>query len=555
MRSTLIPLAAVLIGFSGLPAAQAQEEFVRRIDAVRDGSVRLSFATRPEVCGDGRFIGEDTPDGFRTFTFWNDGYSINTYDHFQPECRQGPLRLVVEKAGGRIVDLDAAVGVTWRELAGVTDLGMAPAAAAATWLLRLAPQLDDRALRVALLAAVSAEGAPIANRLMAIARDRELRSEVRENAMRWVSDAARREGREADADRLLRSIVDDQGDVAAVRARAVRTLRPTADNDAFLRAAYGRAGDVRVKERILRRLGASESEANAGWLRSVVVDAGEPLRLRERALRVLGGDLKQYARVRGLYAQLDDAALKERALRVVADHDGAAGREWLRGIVENGREYRAVRERAIRLLAERGDVAYLREAYPRIDVSQLRDRVLREAGEHGTPGDLAWLERVVLDRGEALPLRERAIRVLGERGRLDFLQRSLGQLDAAQLRDRVVRLVAEARGADGADWLRGIVVDGAQPQSVRERAIRSLAERSEPTVSLVGLYDRVNEQGLRQRLVRIYAERADDAGIEKLVAIAQNDPSRDLRRYALRRLADTGHAKAREFLESTVRRP
>ena len=68
-----------------------------RVARVRDSVVRLSFDTREDICGDGRAIGEQTPNGFVTHTFWPGGYSIQSYEFWQPDCRPGPMRLVVEK--------------------------------------------------------------------------------------------------------------------------------------------------------------------------------------------------------------------------------------------------------------------------------------------------------------------------------------------------------------------------------------------------------------------------------------------------------------------------
>lgn len=458
------------------PARSSAQSLPSRIDRVPDGVIRLSFAARAGVCGDGRFIGEDAPDGFRIHTFWDHGYSIQTLEHVQPECEAGPLRLVVEKAGGRVRDLHAAVGVRWLADDDAVDLGLVPAAEAAAWLLDVAPALDqDDDVRVAFLAASVADSAGIARRLMALARDARAPRHVREQALRFLAGAATREGLAAQADETLRTIAADGTEPAPIRERAVRVLPGSPSNDRFLRDLYGRITDTGVRERILRRLGALQTDENTRWIRDVALDARQPLGLRERAVRVIGEEMERPAEVRALYSQLDEPALKERVLRVAVEHDLASS-GWVRDVASSAAEPVSVRERAIRLLGERGDIASVRALYTGLDDMGLRERALRTVGEHAHAEGLEWVEQVALDRAEAPALRERAVRILAERG--------MG------------------------------------------------------TAELSRLYDRVDSRAVRERLIRIFAERHDRPAVAKLEAIAAGDPDPTLRRSALRRLGN-----------------
>jgi hypothetical protein len=51
---------------------------------------------------------------------------------------------------------------------------------------------------------------------------------------------------------------------------------------------------------------------------------------------------------------------------------------------------------------------------------------------------------------------------------------------------------------------------------------------------LAGLYDRVASTAVKQRLIRILADRRDDAAREKLASIAERDADPGLRRSAER---------------------
>lgn len=395
------------------PVPSSAQSLASRLDRIRDGAIRVSFATRAGVCGDGRFIGEETPDVFRMYVFRGNGFSTQTLEHVRPTCEAGPLRLVIEKAGGRVRELSAAVGVQWRE-GDAVDLGTVSAPEAAAWLLDLAPRLDEGGdVRVALLAAAMADSARIAGRLIALARDADAPRHVRDQAMRWLVRAGEREGLADRVDETLRGIAVDGSEPSAIRQRAIRSLPETPSNDRFLRSAYGRTAEVSLRERILRRLGESKTDENAHWIREVALDGGQPLSLRERAVRVIG-EMGRPADVRALYARLDDPLLKERALRVVGQHDGGSI-EWVRNVAVSTAEPAEVRERAVRILAGRGvETAALSRLYDRVDSRAVRERLIRIFGERRDRAAIAKLEAIA-ERDPDPALRRSASRRLGSR--------------------------------------------------------------------------------------------------------------------------------------------
>jgi hypothetical protein len=95
------------------------------------------------------------------------------------------------------------------------------------------------------------------------------------------------------------------------------------------------------------------------------------------------------------------------------------------------------------------------------------------------------------------------------------------------------------RGDPGTtDWLIDIATSDGYSRGIQDRALRLLGERTIATTELAALYEEVGGTELRRRVIRILAERDDDAAAEKLREIAESDSSRELRRYAMRRLAE-----------------
>lgn len=263
----------------------------------------------------------------------------------------------------------------------------------------------------------------------------------------------------------------------------MRWLRGPAEREGLTRQADRALRDVagdaaersELREHALRRLAESRTDDNAAWLSDFALERSQLLALRERAVRVLGEELGRPEMVRSLYPRLDHVTLRERALRVVGEQQKGEAADWLRQVAEARDEQEAIRERAIRLLGERGEIEYLRTLYPRLDRPSLKERVIRVAAESGRAEALEWIERIVLD--------------------------------------------------------------GAEQPALRERGARELADRGTATTELIRLYDRADNHEVRARLIRFFAERGDRAALDKLAAIARDDPNPSLRREAQRRIA------------------
>jgi hypothetical protein len=170
---------------------------------VRNGEVRLSFATRPEVCGSGRNI-----------------HVVHSTDDWESDCAHGPARVVLEWRNGALVDVDTYVGGRWRAAgAGVVDLGMVPAPAAADLLLDLAARVTGNAGDDLIFPATIADSAEVWPRLIGLARNDRVPRATRKNAVFWLGQAA---GDRAVAD--LGGLVSDENEDREIQEQAVFAL-------------------------------------------------------------------------------------------------------------------------------------------------------------------------------------------------------------------------------------------------------------------------------------------------------------------------------------------
>ena len=190
-----------------------------RIAAAPDGEVRLSYATRPGVCGNGRnnisFDCEDGWCGRHRMSFGR-----NDDDDAGCPCEPGPARIALQKRGGQIRRVRTYVGGAWRPAADaqVTDLGTTSAAAAARYLLDLAARAGE-AGHDAVFPAILADSVTVWPDLLRLARSATVARETRRSAVFWLGQAAG----EA-ATRGLTELLDDTTVALDVKESAVFAL-------------------------------------------------------------------------------------------------------------------------------------------------------------------------------------------------------------------------------------------------------------------------------------------------------------------------------------------
>jgi HEAT repeats len=195
----------VLLAAFALPARLEAQTLAQRVATAGDGTIRLSFAARRGVCGNG-------------------GNNITIADEdehgeWESDCAPGPVRMSLRVSGGKVTEAHTYVGGRWRPAQGpTTDLGTVPASQAAADLLKLAERADGDADAL-ITGATLADSAVVWPELLRVARKTELPLETRRQAVFWLGQAAGQA-----AARGLDSITtDEQGDIE-VRKQAVFAL-------------------------------------------------------------------------------------------------------------------------------------------------------------------------------------------------------------------------------------------------------------------------------------------------------------------------------------------
>ena len=380
-----------------------------RVAAVREGTVQMTYASRPEACGDGRDI---TALG-RLFMVYP---SVQGHGWSRMDCTFGPTRAVVTRRDGEVTLVRVHVGAPRRSDASVTDLGTVSAREAAEYFLGLASTARGRVASNAIMAAAFADSADIWQRLLSLARDENRTQDVRSSALYWLSGVA-----PADAAAPLAALARNGTESRQLREGVIMTLGQLRNGAGVpsLIEMTKRDDDSRwVRERAIFWLGNASDDRGRATLRTIASSDTIARDLRGKAIFALGfldHDGGNGPFLRTLYARLDDPQLKDKVIQGVAQLDEDDDQRWLVQRVLDANESVELRKQALfwrgqKQSAPLGDLVAI---YPRLDSRDLKEHyvfVLSQRRESDAVDKLIDLAKNDPDR----EIREKATFWLGQ---------------------------------------------------------------------------------------------------------------------------------------------
>jgi HEAT repeat protein len=417
---------ALVVSAAGSVGAQTVE---RRVSGAPDGNVTFHFASRADVCGDGRNY-------IRADDMWmgsfNDGVRSMA-------CERGPIRVLLTRDGRDIIRITTFAGPVAEE-PGATNLGAVPAADAAAWLLGIAGRIDGRPGREAIMPAALADSALVTRELLAIARNTDRSRELRRSALSWV---VRRRGERGElsseeVSRTLVAIARDENEVRTVRDQALSSLarlESASSLDALVAMTTGTT-EAWLARRAVESMASSGDPRAHDHLRS----AAENSNLSEEArVAAIGGLAGSYATsrdadyLRTLYARVSSDRLRDAIMTGIATIGGKASRDWVVGIARNANAPIQQRKKAITLADRLGvSAADLSSMYDTIEDGEVRATLIQQLATNGTR--IAQDKLVAIAKGDPLVSnRRRAIQ-------------ALGRFDDPRVKEALRELVGSSRG-------------------------------------------------------------------------------------------------------------
>ena len=257
-------LGALLVSAAALPA----QSIAKKVSQVKDGTVRMSFASRSDVCGNG--AGNISTRNGRTVN--NNGsnniYSQSRRNEWEDDCEAGPVRVAIDIADGRPIAMRTYVGGRWRAGSDITDLGTVPVRDAVDFLLDNIARAEGKVAGEAIFPSTIADSVVVWPRLLSLAKDDSRTKNVRTQAVFWVSQAA---GEKATAG--LAEVAGDKAEDQDVRLQAVFALsqRPKDEGIPALLEIAKNSKDPKIRKQSIFWLGQSGDRRAIEYFESVLL--------------------------------------------------------------------------------------------------------------------------------------------------------------------------------------------------------------------------------------------------------------------------------------------
>ena len=334
-----VAAGSLMLMASLAPSADAQS-IAQRVASVRDGKVRMTYASRPDLCGWGNGISTKRSFENGSTRSWSDDRNEDVV--FDDDCNTGPVRLVITKRGGDIEQIRASIGGRWRATSNATDIGNVSAREATDYLFSIATS-GARAAEKAIFPTTLADSVNVIQPLYDLGRNESRDKDVRDQAVFWLSQQP--EDRAVD---LLENILKT-----------------------------ARSQDVRDKA----IFGLSQHRSGKGFaiLRAYAEDNRQPDDLRGKAIFWLGQrkGTERFDYLRGLYVRLDSDDLKDKVIFAMSQQRDEASTKWLVDLALNSREPMDMRKKALFWVGQTGGSAeYLTSMYDRMREGELKEHMV-----------------------------------------------------------------------------------------------------------------------------------------------------------------------------------
>jgi hypothetical protein len=219
MRYRVVLVAVAAAGITLGAAEPAAQSLAGRVRAAKDGELRLAYAAREGVCGDGRTYIRDRSRGEGNFMMM-DSYGGWGKGWRNRPCEDGPVRVTLRIRDGQVRSAKTYVGGEWPEGGStVTDLGTMSAREAAMGLIELARIATSRGGEEVIFPATIADSFVAWRPLLSLAKDPSVHRASRKQAIVWVSQAAGDKAAEG-----LGDLVGDDEEDREIREQAVFAL-------------------------------------------------------------------------------------------------------------------------------------------------------------------------------------------------------------------------------------------------------------------------------------------------------------------------------------------
>ena len=121
-------------------------------------------------------------------------------------------------------------------------------------------------------------------------------------------------------------------------------------------------------------------------------------------------------------------------------------------------------------------------------------------------------------------------------------------------REAVFQALTDIGGAQNTKWLVSLAQNGAEPLTMRRRAVDAASRSGAPIADLIHLYDTTTDPSMKQTLIGIYIRNGETPAVDKLLSILKGEENLTVRRAAISQLGKSEDPRIRKALMDLINR-
>jgi HEAT repeat protein len=396
------------------------------------------------------------------------------------------------------------------------------------------------------------------------------------DAMYYQAFALSRTGNERDLRTALRVIEDQQrrfprastgNDAGALATRIRGSLAQLGDREAtsaLLDAARRGRSDSDAAGREPPPLGERDPmPSSARRSGAACADEDDDSDMRIAALNALlqMDSERAIPILKQVLARRDECSypLRRKAVFLVAQKQSDESADILLGAARNDPDIEVRRQAVFWLSEVHSDraLAALDSILHGAKDNELREKAIFALSNTNTTRGVQVLREFALSDAPE-ELRAKAVFWLGQSSRRSadntaFLKSVFDKTDSEEIQNAVIQAMSEAPGDEGTRWMLSVVENPKQPVEVRKKALFWAGQRhSLDVATLIPLYDRLDDDELKEHFIFVLSERRESAATDKLIAIARSDKNTEMRKKALFWLAQKNDPRAKQLLMEII---
>jgi HEAT repeat protein len=185
--------------------------------------------------------------------------------------------------------------------------------------------------------------------------------------------------------------------------------------------------------------------------------------------------------------------------------------------------------------------------------ADLRDKSLYALSQHRSPVARLAIRRFAELSTVPTDLRVRAVYYVGNGRRngdeSDYLRGLFAKTASPEIREAIIRAVANQKTPDRTAWLLGVALDKKQELEPRKKALYYASQGGAELKELLPLYDELAGQTeMQDQLLYVYSQRREAEATDKLLQVAKSEKNPELRKKAIYSLSQRKDPRVKQFL-------